>query len=551
MVAVLEILGIASTYPFLGMLLSPQIQSSDNLIFKFFDELLSFFSIDNRLLFFAVIFCVLALFSGIMRILLIWLNTKVSLEIGCHLAAQIYKRTLYQPYSIHISRNSSELIDGLTTKINAIINGVISPLVTALSALIMVMIIGLSFLTVNYQITLVAITTFSLIYFLLAILTKTRKMNNSEVIARESTLVIKLIQDGLGGVRDIILGGYQSIFSNLYEKANHRLQNARASNQFLALTPRYVIESLAMTCCGFLVYVYASNGNDLNLLVPVAGAMFLAIQKLLPVLQQLYSSWSSLQSNHASLVGVLHFLDQDFSLQKNNLMIPKNHSIEFNDVIELSNVYFGYDLSAKVILKDINLKLEKNKCYGFVGSTGGGKSTLLDIIMGLQSPTTGSIRVDGVVIDSFNSQNWQKHIAHVPQSIFLIDGSLIENIAFGIQPNMVDFERVCWAAEKACIDDVIDALPNKYRTTVGERGVKFSGGQRQRIGIARALYGNADVIILDEATSALDLNTEARVMAAIQALRKDLTVIIVAHRLATLSECDQIFEIKDGAVLAI
>lgn len=533
------------------MLLSPGIQLNNNPIFKFFDELQSFFSISNRLLFFAVIFCALALFSGIMRILLIWLNTKVSLEIGCHLATQIYKRTLYQPYSIHISRNSSELIDGLTTKINAIINGIISPFVTALSALIIVIIIGLSFLTVNYQITLIVITIFSLIYFLLATFTKTKKINNSEVIARQSTLVIKLIQDGLGGIRDIILGGYQSIFSDLYEKANHRLQIARASNQFLALTPRYVIESLAMTSCGFLVYVYASNGNDLNLLVPVAGVIFLAIQKLLPVLQQLYSSWSSLQSNHASLVGVLQFLDQDFSLQKNILMIPKNHSIEFNEAIELTNVYFGYDLSDKVILKDINIKLEKNKCYGFMGSTGGGKSTLLDIIMGLQFPTSGNIRVDGVVIDSFNFQSWQKHIAHVPQSIFLIDGSLIENIAFGIEPNKVDLERVYWAAEKACINDIIDALPNKYATTVGERGIKFSGGQRQRIGIARALYGNADVIVLDEATSALDLNTEARVMAEIQSLRKNLTVIIVAHRLATLSECDQIFEIKNGSIHAI
>jgi ABC-type multidrug transport system fused ATPase/permease subunit len=548
-VAFFEVLGIASIYPFLGVLLNPDLKSNNSLILIKFDNLISFFSVENRLLFFAATFCVLAIVTGVMRVLLIWLSTRVSSEIGCYLAAQIYKRTLYQSYSIHISRNSSELIDGLTTKINAIINGVIAPLVTAFSALVMALIIGLSFLMVNHLVTLILIVTFGLIYFLLAIITKSMKINNSQIISNQSIFVIKLMQEGLGGIRDIILGGYQRIFCNLFEKANHRLQNARASNQFLALTPRYVIESFVMVCCGLIVFNYVSNGNDLNVLVPVAGAMFLAIQKLLPILQQLYSSWSSLQSNHASLVSVLDFLGKDSSLHKINLIPRENNLMDFDSTIELSNIFFKYDSSPKMVLRDITLKLQKNKCYGFMGATGGGKSTLLDIIMGLQHPTAGNIRVDGVVVDSSNCHNWQKHIAHVPQFIFLIDASLIENIAFGVEPHLVNLERVYWAAKKACIDDVINSLPNKYGTILGERGIKFSGGQRQRIGIARALYGDADVIVLDEATSALDLSAEARVMMEIQNLSKDLTIILVAHRLATLSICDQIYEIKDGAIV--
>lgn len=551
LVAFFEVLGIASLYPFLWVLLNPELKPNSLPVLIKFDNLLRLFSIENRLLFFASIFCLLAIVSGIMRVSIIWLTTRVSSGIGCYLAAQIYRRTLNQSYSTHISRNSSELIDGLTTKINAIINGVIAPLVTAFSAIVMALIFGLSFLMVNYQVTLILIITFSLIYFFLAKITKSMKINNSRVISSQSIFVIKMMQEGLGGIRDIILGGYQKVFCNLFENANQKLQSARASNQFLALTPRYVLESLVMVCCGLMLYNYVASGNDLNLLMPIAGVMFLAVQRLLPILQQIYSSWSSLQSNHASLISVLDFLGKAPYFKKINSAPRESEKIDFHSNIEIENVFFKYDSSPKVVLKDITLKLQKNQCYGFIGGTGGGKSTLLDIIMGLQHPTAGNVRVDGVVIDSSNSHYWQKHIAHVPQFIFLIDGSLIENIAFGVEPHLVNFERVYWAAKKACIDDVINSLPDKYETIIGERGIKFSGGQRQRIGIARALYGNADVIVFDEATSALDLSTEARVMMEIQNLSKDLTIILVAHRLATLSICDQIFEINDGAIVAL
>jgi ATP-binding cassette subfamily B protein len=293
-----------------------------------------------------------------------------------------------------------------------------------------------------------------------------------------------------------------------------------------------------------LAYFLAKQPNGVAQAVPILGALALAAQRLLPLMQQAYSSWSNLRQNQYSLKDTLEFLDQPLP----NELDSSSEPIEFVKDIALDNISFSYSAGAQPILQDLSLTITKGSRIGFIGETGSGKSTLLDIVMGLLQPSTGSLKIDGAIVDAQNLRAWQKHVAHVPQSIFLADGTIAENIAFGLPLDQIDAVWVRQAAEQAQIHDIIEKLPNGYQTMVGERGVRLSGGQRQRLGIARAIYKQADVIIFDEATSALDNDTEKAVMEAIDQLSNELTILIIAHRLTTLKNCSQIIELDKGSV---
>ncbi|NTV91153.1 MAG: ABC transporter ATP-binding protein, partial [Clostridiales bacterium] len=271
----------------------------------------------------------------------------------------------------------------------------------------------------------------------------------------------------------------------------------------------------------------------------------LGSQRMLPALQQLYGGWSSLQGNSVSMEEVLDLLDQP--VQEINVE-EQQKALPFERLLALRKLSFRYTPDAPEVLREIDLEIPKGSRIGFIGTTGSGKSTLLDIVMGLLEPTSGAVEVDGTPVILNNRRSWQKHIAHVPQTIFLSDASLEENIALGVPKNKIDKERVRQAARQAQIADIIESWPKQYETVVGERGVRLSGGQRQRIGIARALYKQADVIIFDEATSALDNQTEAAVMQAIEDLHEGLTVLIIAHRLTTLRACDTVVELENGSI---
>jgi ATP-binding cassette subfamily B protein len=274
--------------------------------------------------------------------------------------------------------------------------------------------------------------------------------------------------------------------------------------------------------------------------------MALGAQRLLPTLQQGYTAWSVVASSEASLKDVIELLDQPMPAYANQ---PAQIPIQYRQHILIRNVSFRYAPSSQCVLRNVNLTIARGARIGFIGATGSGKSTLIDIIMGLLPPSEGELSIDGQTVNSINHRAWQAHIAHVPQSIYLADISVAENIAFGLPVDKIDIERVRQAAKQAQIDEVIESWPNKYQTFVGERGVRLSGGQRQRVGIARALYKKADVIVFDEATSALDNETEKAVMDAIDSLNLELTIIIVAHRLTTLQKCSQIIELGNGGIL--
>jgi ATP-binding cassette subfamily B protein len=540
-----EIISIGSVLPFLGVLMAPEHIFYLPLLQPFL-KVLNITSPSQLLLPLTIAFGFAALFSGLMRLLLFWASTRLSYAVGADLSISVYRRTLYQPYAIHCARNSSEVINGISGKVSGVI-GIINMVLTLVTSVAFLVSIFIMLLSINLSIALSAFGGFGLIYVLIIRLTRKQLAINSKRMAHESTQVIKSLQEGLGGIRDVLIDGSQAAYCQIYSNADLPLRRAQASTAFIAASPRYAIEAVGLMLISALAYSLAQQADGISQAIPVLGALALGAQRLLPVLQQSYGAWSGIQGGQTSLHDALDLLDQ--SLPDNfNFDQPAPEPIPFKRSISLEQLDFRYSEETPYVLKQINLTIPKGSRFGFVGSTGSGKSTMLDIVMGLLQPSHGSLLIDNKKITLKNLRAWQARIAHVPQAIFLADNTIEENIAFGVPKDQINIKRVRLAAEQAQIAESIESWPLQYQTFVGERGIRLSGGQRQRIGIARALYKQADVIIFDEATSALDNETEQAVMQAIESLSKDLTLLIIAHRLTTLKNCTQIVELGAGGI---
>ena len=541
-----EVLSIGAVIPFLAILTDPvRVFEHPNLqpIIKTMG-----FTEPKQLLWpLTVSFGLAALIAGVMRLLLLWISTRLSYAAGAELSISIYRRTLYQPYSVHVARNSSEIIDGISSKTNNAIY-LLSMSLNLISSSILLCAILVALLSVDPVTALVAFGGFGLIYILIVRLTRKRLLINSLTISRKSTLLVKYLQEGLGGIRDVLIDGSQEIFCKFYTDADQQLRRAQSSNSFINYGPRYGMEALGMILIAVLAYSLAQQDEGVSKVIPILGALALGAQRLLPVLQQAYGSWSNIRGGQQSLQDTLELLDQPLPL---HLTLPSTEALPFREQISLKQLSFRYSWQTPWVLKNVELVITKGSRVGLIGTTGSGKSTLLDIVMGLLQPTAGTIQIDGESITTSNYRALQSHIAHVPQSIFLADSSIEENIAFGVPKAQIDHERVRIAAQQAQIADIIESWPKKYEAFVGERGIRLSGGQRQRIGIARALYKQVDVIIFDEATSALDNQTEEDVMQSIEALSESLTIFIIAHRLTTLKNCTQVVELEDGGIKRI
>lgn len=538
-----ELFSIGMVLPFLAVLTSPESIYDHRLV----KPIIKLFDIKNQselLLPISLLFVLAVVFAASVRLLLVHMQARINLVIVNELATSAYHRTLNQPYAVHISRNSSEVISGISSKVSGGIGGLLGAGLTLLSSQLLLAAIVVTLFIVDPVLALSSFVGFGSLYALVMVTTKKQLARDSECLSQASTEVIKVLQEGLGGIRDVLLDGNQSIYTAAYREADIKLKNAQANIQILSVGPRYIIEAIGIVVIAVIAYSLATRPGGLIAVIPLMGTLALGAQRTLPLLQQSYSSWALVQGSRESLRDALAFLDQP--IQQNNLATDYAASIRFEHEFRLNSVCFQYKATAASVLKNFSLSIPKGAKVGFIGETGSGKSTLIDIIMGLLLPTDGYLMVDGQRINAGNHQAWQKHIAHVPQNIFLSDASIAENVAIGISRDKIDMPRVRLAAQRSRISDTIESWPMQYDTAVGERGVKLSGGQRQRIGIARALYKQADVVIFDEATSALDNETEQAVMQAIDGLGGDLTILIVAHRLTTLRNCSQIVELQNG-----
>ena len=383
-------------------------------------------------------------------------------------------------------------------------------------------------------------------YVLAMLITKTKLTQIGKVIASHQGQRVKVIQEGLGGIRDVILDSSYSIYGDAFRKIDRPLRNSQRLSSFLAVVPRHGIETLALILFSGAAY-WLTIGNDASgAIIPVLAATALGAQRIMPAMQTAYHSWTFLMSGKETLSDVLALLENENAMEE--LSKISDLDIQFSKSIALKDIFFAYSVNGPVVIDGLSMGIDRGDRIGIIGTTGSGKSTLVDIIMGLIEPLSGDIRVDDAQINKSNIHNWRRKISHVPQNIFLADGTLRENIAFGIPPDLIDNERVYWAAHHAQLNSTIEQLPMKYDSPVGERGVSLSGGQRQRIGIARALYKGGSILVLDEATSALDGETESLVMDAIAGLGNSITVIVIAHRLTTLKFCTKIYEIAAGKI---
>ncbi len=542
--SLLEVVSIGAVLPFIGVLVSPEKIFG----YKFIQPLIQYLEFAEPkeiVLPITALFVFAAIIAGIVRLVLMYVMIRLSYAVGADFSIDIYRRTLYQEYDVHLSRNSSEVIDGIITKTNIVIRGILSPSLMFISSIILIFGIVSALLIINFTIAISAFIGFGSLYLVVIKYTRNKVAVNSQSVAEKSTLMVKAIQEGLGGIRDVLINGSQEFFCKLYRKSDLPMRLAFGNNAFIAGSPRYIMESLGMALIAIIAYFIINQDNSINQAIPILGALALGAQRLLPCLQQAYSSYSSIMSARASFMEVLKLLDQPYEIE--NRQFKK--SLNFKEKIELQNIDFGYDRINPLILKNINLDILKGSCVGFIGPTGSGKTTLLDIIMGLLHPTKGYMAIDGIIINKKNKNAWQAKISHVPQNIFLSDGSVESNIAFGVPKDQINLKKVKKAAEKAQISGVIESWEHGYNSRIGEGGVKISGGQRQRIGIARALYKDVEVLIFDEATSALDVKTERSVMESIEVLKNELTILIIAHRLTTLQKCDYVIKLDKGLII--
>jgi len=545
--AVAELVSLGSVLPFLAVLTEPEQLWKAPWIQQLAPKI-GWSSASELLGPAAGVFAFAAVTAALVRLTNLWLGGQLAAAIGSDLSCEAYRKTLYQPYSVHVKRNSSAVINSVTGQVSATVGAINIVLQTSTSTLVAISLL-LGLLWIDWAVALSAAALFGGSYTLIGFFSRRALVVNGRIVDDSRAGVVKSLQEGIGAIRDVILDGTQNLYLDIYRTSDRPQRQYQARNQFLSSFPRFSLEALGLIAIAVLATFLSAQQGGGSAALPVLGAFALGAQRLLPAMQQTYSGWSSLKGYSADLEGVLDMLQQPLPA-----VLEVNQKLVLKSEVCFREVCFSYGPVHEGVLSHLNLKIERGQRVGFVGSTGSGKSTTVDLLMGLLSPTLGQILVNGLDLhDSGHPERllaWRSAIAHVPQSIYLADCSIAENIAFGVPKNQIDFDRVRLAAQQAQIASFIEASPEGYDSFVGERGMRLSGGQRQRLGIARALYKQAQVLILDEATSALDNDTEQAVMDAINQLDRNLTVVMIAHRLSTVAKCDRVIRLEHGRVVA-
>ncbi len=541
-----EVISLGAVLPFVAIITAPELAFKRPVVAGA-ARLLGVSSAEHLVLPLTIAFASMALIAGVVRMLVLWFGTRYALASGAEISMSIYRRTLYQPYAVHVARNSSEVISGITAKTGNVVLGIMLPFMTLLSSFIVLLAIMIALIAINPTIALIVTTVFGASYGLITAVIRPRLRRNSRHVADEHTRVVRALQEGMGGIRDVLLDGTQEFYCEVFGRADRELRRAQSENIVMGQGPRFGMEALTMVMIAGLALHLSREPGGVAVALPVLSALALGALRLLPALQQVFSAWANIAGNHASLADTVDLLEQPLNTEQSRTEVLP---LRFAHVIRFDAVRFRYTKAGPWVLDGFDLSIPKGARVGVVGGTGSGKSTAIDLLMGLLAPVEGDVLVDGEPISGGRTSAWQKTVAHVPQSIYLADSSLAENIAFGVPREAIDLAMVRRSAEQAQISDFIDSTPEGYEATVGERGVRLSGGQRQRIGIARALYKQASVLILDEATSALDNATERSVMDAIEQLDRNLTIVVIAHRLTTVRHCDTIVELERGRVVA-
>lgn len=548
LMAIIEILGLASVFPFITLVGDIDQLQQDTIFGKIYKA--SGIKSELQFLFFSGLSVLsILVVSSIISMLTIWKLSLFSTRTGAEIADRLYSYYLKKSLLFHTSGNTAELIKKIALEAPRATTGILLPLMKLISRLVIVIILSLTIFIIDPKVAFIGFFVFATAYFILFRLVRMRLQRNGKNISKVNGKRYRLMNEAFGGIKDILLMNRSSNFISLFSEKGSTLAYSQGANSALKQIPRYFMELIAFSSMILLIlYLIINHQGNLSIIIPILTIYALASLKLLPAFQQIYSSIATIKGNVAAFKSI----EKDLLASRTykHQSVKQNQNQKFLDIetkIDLKNVSFNYP-NKKPTLKNINISIPAKNVIGIVGPTGSGKSTIIDILLGLIEPKEGHLIVNDLIIKEENRREWQNSIGYVGQNIFLSQNSVAENIAFGISKDLIDFERVHQALELAKMSEEVKTFEKNIHTSVGERGLQLSGGQRQRIGIARALYHNPAVLIFDEATSSLDGSTEKKIMNTIYSLRNDKTIILISHRIKTLKECDYIFFIKDGQI---
>ena len=544
-----ELLGIASIAPFMALVGDISILETNSV----FAQLYQLSDLNNPMdfLFYSgVIVLVMLTFSTVISMFTTWRLSIFGARIGTEIADRLYTYYMQQSWQFHASGSSAQLTKQVSTEAARISSQIVQPLMIMNSKLVLALFISISIVIYDPVIAILGLFIFSLAYFVLYRLVRQKLESNGQQLSEVSTQRFRLMNEGFGGIKDVLLLNRSHDFITRFHDSGKVFARAQGTNIAISQVPRYFIELIAFGAMISLVLVLIKvHSGNLGEVLPILAVYALAAFKLLPALQQIYSSLSQIKGNTAAFEAVKDDLEKSFDSQKTISATVTSIPIELKKSIKLSDIEFSYPGKDRAAVDGVNMNIPVNSVIGLVGSSGSGKSTLIDLLLGLLTPQQGSLYVDDIRITSENKRGWQNLLGFVPQSIFLSEGSIAENIAFGIPAKEISIKQVNKALNLANLTELVEQLPGGINTKVGERGVQLSGGQRQRIGIARALYHEAKVLVFDEATSALDGITEKIVMDAIHEFSGQKTIIMIAHRLKTVEKCDLIYFMEHGKII--
>ena len=553
-VAFAEIVGISSVLMFLNLLADPQ-QVSDNALLS---RIYAYFAFETTYAFLiamsVAVFCIVLASLGVKALSAYTLIRFANMR-GYALARRLFRIYLYQPYAWFLTKNSAEIARNVLSEMDYLVFTVIVPLLRIIAGTISALAIVCFLIVVDPLVSLLSAGLLGGSYATLYLMLRPIIYNAGRRRLLASDQKYRIVGEATGGFKEVKLMGLEENYTRQFKVPALDHAKFAARNQTLGELPRYALEALTFGIMLTLILVLLlRSSGDLVAIIPTLGIFAFAVIRILPAIQQIYHSLVSVRGGEELLNHIVDECNADFPTDVSEIDIEKaanQPTLQLNDLLELRDIGFGYDEAQRQALHKLNMQIKARTTIGIVGGTGAGKTTLIDLILGLLPVQQGKILVDGVEVTDNNRRAWQHTIGYVPQEIYLVDDNVARNIAFGVPQDQIDMAAVERAAKVAALHDfVVDELPQGYDTMVGERGVRLSGGQRQRIGIARALYTNPSLLIMDEATSALDNITERVVMEAVHNIRADKTVILIAHRLTTVKDCDQIFLMEQGDVVS-